>query len=553
MITRQIEHIALAAAMVTMTFAQLSFAEAKMDKPNVVFMLSDNQSYYEMGCHGHAVVKTPNIDRLAKQGVDFQRFYAPPYCSPSRVVMMTGKYALRSGVHDTIGGRSIMHAKSKTIADIMGASGYSTGIFGKWHLGFSYPYRPQDRGFDEVYIHRGGGIGQMEDYYGNEHYNPTFIHNGQEVSTKGYSTDILFDQAMQWIEKQNEKPFFCFVSTPAPHGPHHGPKDENGEKTGLNGMIENFDLNVGRMMAKIDELGLKENTVLIFASDQGMSDRGAPHGGAKRDLTHDSNHHVPFMLRLPGGKPHINKRLAGMIDFVPTVLDLCGLEVPGDLDGISLKPLLTGKESGYPVDRTLIIQCPRGRSAEKWQNASVKTDRWRLSNGKQLYDKLADPHLKHNVADQYPEVVEMMTQKYEAFWETIPDQDTTLCRHELGADECPDVTLNGMDWYTGSRPWNSKHIASRNQNGAWAVRIVKDGAYTFELRQYPREADKAIGVTRAQIKIGDIIKDKQIDTTAACARFSLELKAGDYDLQTWLKSGADAVGFGALFVYVSTK
>lgn len=242
-----------------------------------------------------------------------------------------------------------------------------------------------------------------------------------------------------------------------------------------------------------------------------------------------------------------------MIDFVPTVLDLCGLEVPGDLDGISLKPLLTGKESEYPADRTLIIQCPRGRSAEKWQNASVKTDRWRLSNGKHLYDIYADPFQKQDIAAKHPEIVRLLTQKYEAFWGTMPDQDTTLCRHVLGAEECPDVTLNGMDWYTGSRPWNCKHINSRNQNGAWAVRIVKDGTYTFELRQYPREADRAIGVTHAQIKMGDIIKDKQIDATAACARFSLHLKAGDYDLQTWLKSGSNATGFGALFVYVSTK
>ena len=561
MMTKKISHTFLVATLVMTTLTQLSFAKEKKGKLNVVFMLSDTQSYYEMSCHGHAVVKTPNIDRMAEQGVDFQHFYAPPFCSPSRSLIMTGKYALRSGVHDTFGGRSIMHKKDNTIADIMKAGGYRTGIFGKWHLGFSYPHRPQDRGFDKVFVHRGGGIGQLEDYYGNDHYDATFIHNGKEELAKGYSTDVLFEQAMSWIEKKDGTPFFCFISTPATHGPHHGPIDAEGNKTGLNGMIENFDMNVGRMIAKIDELGIRSNTVLIYGSDQGMNDRGAPHGEVSIDLAHDSMHHVPFMVRLPSEKPSINKRLAGMVDFVPTVLDLCGIEAPDDLDGISLKPLIVDKDDDYPADRTLIIQCPRSRSSQKWQNVSVKTDQWRLSNGKQLYDILADPRQKHDIAFQHPEIVNKLNEKYEAFWRTIPDQSTTLSRHELGAKECPNVTLNGMDWYTGSRPWNSSSFkgTNREQNGAWAVTIVKDGTYSFELRRYPREADKAIGVTHARIRLGEVVREKQIEEIARFATFELNLKAGDYDLQTWLNSGSGLNSdtgkhnYGALFVYVDAK
>jgi len=375
-------------SLVWMTAVAVCHADSK--KPNVVFILSDNQSYYEMSCHGHADIKTPHIDRLAGQSVEFTNFHAPPFCSPSRAVILTGRYAMRSGVFTTIAGRSILHKDEKTLPQFLKPNGYHSAIFGKWHLGFSYPYRPQDRGFDEVFVHGGGGVGQMEDYYGNSLFDTTFIHNGKVSPSKGYCTDVLFDRAMEYVEaKQKEKqPFFCFVSTPVTHSPHHGPKELVAQlkAQGIQGnvqlyaQVQNLDANVGRMMKKIDELGLADDTILVYASDQGMSDRGAPHGGNRKGLGYDPAHHVPFMLRLPGAKPKVVSRLAGMIDFFPTILDLCGIQSPDNVDGISLKPLLLGKK-GYPADRTLIIQCPRSRQATKWRNSAVKTDRWRLVNG----------------------------------------------------------------------------------------------------------------------------------------------------------------------------
>ena len=318
------------------------------DQPNVVFILSDNQSFYEMSCHGHADIKTPHIDRLAEQGVEFTNFHAPPYCSPSRAVILTGRYAMRSGVFTTIAGRSILHKDEKTLPQFLKPNGYHSAIFGKWHLGFSYPYRPQDRGFDEVFVHGGGGVGQMEDYYGNSLFDTTFIHNGKVSPSKGYCTDVLFDQAIEYVEaKHKEKqPFFCFVSTPVTHSPHHGPKElvSQLKAQGIQGnvqlyaQVQNLDSNIGRMMKKIEELGLAEDTILVYASDQGMNDRGAPHGDNRKGLGFDPAHHVPFMLRLPGAKPKVVSRLAGMIDFFPTILDLCGIKVPNNIDGISLKP-----------------------------------------------------------------------------------------------------------------------------------------------------------------------------------------------------------------------
>jgi arylsulfatase A-like enzyme len=531
--------------------------ESNAPRPNVVFILSDNQSYYEMSCHGHADIKTPHIDRLADQSVEFTNFHAPPFCSPSRAVILTGRYAIRSGVFTTISGRSILHRDEKTLPQFLKPHGYHSAIFGKWHLGFSYPYRPQDRGFDEVFVHGGGGVGQMEDYYGNTLFDTTFIHNGKVSPSKGYCTDVLFDRAMEYVEaKQKEKqPFFCFVSTPVTHSPHHGPKELVAQlkAQGIQGNLElyaqvqNLDANVGRMMKKIKELGLADDTILIYASDQGMNDRGSPHGLYRKELGYDPHHHVPFMLRLPGAEPKVISRLAGMIDFFPTILDLCGVKRPDNVDGISLKPLLLGKK-GYPEDRTLIIQCPRSRRASKWKNSAVKTDRWRLVDGEKLYDVTVDPRQNDNVAGKNRATVDKLRQAYEVYWADLPDQATTLSRHLLGHPDCRDeVVLNGMDWYRGGSPWH-KAAYARPYSGAWAVTISEKGRYRFECRLFPRVADKKAGASSAKIRIGDHTAESSLAESDKKATFELILEAGDYDLEAWFAKGKKR--FGALWVYV---
>ena len=531
---------------------------ALAERPNVVFILSDNQSYYEMSCHGHAQIKTPRIDAFAKQAVEFSHFYAPPYCSPSRAVILTGRYAMRSGVFTTIAGRSILHRSETTLPDILKKAGYRTAIFGKWHLGFSYPYRPEDRGFEEVFVHGGGGVGQMEDYFGNSLFDTTFIHNGKVSPSKGYCTDTLFDRAMDYVETNRNRPFFCFVSTPVTHSPHHGPKAlvEELKVAGVEGnlqlfaQVQNLDMNIGRMLDKLDALDLSRKTVVIYASDQGMSDRGAPHGGNRITQAHDPAQHVPFFLRAPGLKPRLTDRLAGMIDFFPTILDYCEIALPNNIDGMSLRPLLEKGDDVYP-ERTLIVQCPRGRAASKWKNAVVRRGPWRYTNGKELYDVRTDPRQKTNIAAKHPELVASLRADYEAFWADLPDQSDTLSRHVLGAEECPNVTLNGMDWYRGSSPWNAGAFRGRGGNGAWAVTVERDGRYRIEARHFPREADRPAGATHAKLQIGDLAQEMPLAEEATHATFEVELKAGDYDLQTWLTVGKKTRG--ALFVYVSAQ
>ncbi len=525
-------------------------------RPNVLLILTDNQSYHELGCHGHETVQTPNIDALSRESIDFTNFHAPPYCSPSRGLLLTGRYALRSGIHNTIGGVSILHQNETTIADLLQGSGYATAIFGKWHLGMSYPHSPRHRGFEETFIHGGGGIGQMEDYFGNSHLDASYWHNGEVVPSEGFSTDVLFDRAMTFIKKEREGPFFCFISTPATHKPwqvHPSVAKRITERDGevkdlsLLSMIENIDDNVGEVLKQIDDLGLRENTLVILATDQGMSNRGAPTNSVENPPSKpfDARHHVFCMMRYPPltKKPGRSEALTGMVDMAPTILDLCGVPSLRELDGQSLRPLLEGALRD-DSDRELIVQCPRGRERGKWKNAVVKTQRWRLVGGTELYDL---ENGDAEVFQQHPDVVQRLRSSYDAFWNSLPDEEEILSRHPLGPN---DTRLNGMDWYQGGNPWNRGHMG-RLSSGVWAVDVVKDGRYRFELRRFPREAQKAIGANLAAVKMGNSSAEVELTPDADHAFIELDLKSGRYDMETKF-TDSEGKTWGAYFAYVSS-
>jgi arylsulfatase A-like enzyme len=522
--------------------------------PNVLLILTDNQSYHELGCHGHELVKTPHIDALARESVDFTNFHAPPYCSPSRGLLLTGRYALRLGIHNTVGGVSILHQNEKTIADLLGKAGYATGVFGKWHLGMSYPYSPRFRGFQETFIHGGGGIGQLEDYFGNNHLDATYWEKGKEVKSEGFSSDVLFTRATKFIDQNQKKPFFCFISTPATHKPWQSHPEVAKRITARDGapktlpllsMIENIDDNVGKILKHLDELGLRENTLVILATDQGMSNRGAPENSPENppSKVFDGRHHVFCMMRYPSltKTPGRNGALAGMVDVAPTILDFCGVPAPGNLDGRSLKPLLSG-EARWKDDRHLIVQCPRGRERKKWHNTSVKTQRWRLVNGEKLYDL---DHGDAEVAAKHPEVVKELTARYDKFWNSLPPVEETLSRHPLGIE---DTRLNGMDWYQGGNPWNTSHF-KRLSSGTWAVEVTRKDRYRFELRHYPREAKKAAGATKATLVVGDQTGECILTEEADHAVIELDLEPGKYDMTGTFSNGQKT--WGTYFAYVS--
>ena len=556
-------------AFATVFFLAAVSSSTASDRPNVLLILTDNQSYFELSSHGHEKLRTPNIDRFASESVDFQNFHAPPFCSPSRAELLTGRYALRSGIHNTVGGVSILKAEEATLANYLSGAGYRTAIFGKWHLGYSHPYKPNDRGFQEAFVHGGGGIGQMEDYYGNNHLDATWDHNGKMEPSKGFSSDVLFKQAARFIKESGEDPFFCFISTPATHTPYQAePKamarikargvEASDADLKLFSMIENIDDNVGRLMEQIDEWGLRDNTLVIFATDQGVNDRGAPtpRFEGKREIHnvgYDEKHAVFCMMRYPPiSEAHINTAITGMVDVAPSILDLCGLPQSTAMDGRSLRPLLEGAKE-WSDDRKLIIQCPRNRYREYAKNAAVKTQRWRLIGGNELYDIKKDWGQLNNVADDHPDVVASLSNHYDQFWHTLPPANDLLSRHLLGAPEAAETRLVCMDWYLGASPWHQLHLTRSKENGVWAVDVDRDGRYQFELRWYPQERPTPIGAEAASIRVGSVYEQKSLDASDDKAVFELNLQEGQYDLETAFQLPPDANqtgSFGAYFVYV---
>ncbi len=557
---------------VTLLFFSCAEKTVPKSKPNVLVILIDNQGYYELSRNGNEIVQTPRIDALSTTAVNFTDFYAPPFCSPSRSALLTGRYALRAGIHNTVGGVSILHKDEITMADILKKEGYSTGVFGKWHLGSSYPYAPKFRGFDEVFVHGGGGVSQLGDYYGNNHIDATYSHNGKFVKSNGFSTDVLFDEAIKYMDgkKRSDEPFYCYLTTPAVHFPTNRHPEttrrlldrgvEDSKYMALYSMIENVDDNIGKIMDYLESSGLKENTIVVLASDQGVNDRGAPmHRSGEfqnRGLSFDEKHHVYCMIQYPNltdKNPGDNDKLTGMVDVLPTILDICGIEEPLNLDGESLKPLLVGS-SDWNDERKLIVQCPRSRVRKKWENTAVKYKKWRLVDGKELYNIENDFGQKTDVAGDYPEIVKELTNTYETFWNSLAPAESLISAHILGADEAPEIRLVGMDWYQGDAPWTQQGLVNRKSQGKWRVHIENDGKYQFELRRYPREKIMPIEAVSASIKIGDVEAKVDIDKADSDAILYLELKKGSYDMITTFKDPEHTEskdGWGANFVHVS--
>ncbi|MXX02485.1 MAG: sulfatase-like hydrolase/transferase, partial [Gemmatimonadetes bacterium] len=270
-------------------------------RPNVILVITDDQGYGDLGCTGHPWLKTPRIDAFHDDAVRLTDFHVSPLCTPTRGALMTGRRPVRNGAWATCWGRSILRKSETTMADVFGAAGYRTAMFGKWHLGDNYPYRPQDRGFQHVVAHKGGGVGQTPDFWGNNYFDDTYFHNGAPVEHAGYCTDVWFDEAIRFIEgcaggqsatgeAGSDAPFFVYLSTNAPHTPYlvseeyarpyHGNPDV--PEPEFCGMIANIDENFGRLRRRLAELDLEENTILIFMTDNGSS------GGSELD----ENQHV---------------------------------------------------------------------------------------------------------------------------------------------------------------------------------------------------------------------------------------------------------------------
>jgi len=524
-------------------------APAAKRPPNVVLVITDDQGYYDLSCHGNTVLKTPNLDHLHAEATRLTNFHVDPTCAPTRSALMTGRYSSRVGVWHTIIGRHFLADDETTMADVFRRAGYATAIFGKWHLGDNYPFRPQDRGFGEVLIHGGGGVGQGPDFWGNDYFDDTYFHNGRPEKFTGYCTDVWFGEATKWIEAHRDRPFFCYLTTNAPHGPYNvaekywKPFAERGVKESqarFYGMIVNIDENMGRLRVRLHQLGLAENTILLFMTDNGTSAgmQGAMRG--RKGSEYDGGHRVPFFIHWPAGlraRGDVD-HVTAHVDVLPTLIDLCGLPPPKDVkfDGTSLAPLLRG-EGGWP-DRTLLVHSQRIDHPEKWRKCAVMTDRWRLVGGKQLFDVPADPGQKTDVAEKHPDVAKRLRAAYEAWWEDIDERFDQYCRIVLGSDEENPSHVVAHDWHPteGPCPWSHGHIRKKDlyANGWWAVRVARAGTYRITLRRAPEQAGFALDADQARLVIGTADETKSVDPAAKAVTLEVKLAAGPARLQTWL-------------------
>lgn len=426
-------------------------AQAPTARPNIIVIITDDQGYGDLSCHGNPVLKTPNIDRLHARSVRFTDFHVSPTCAPTRASLMTGRHEFRSGVTHTINERERLSLKSFTLAQLLKSVGYITGIFGKWHLGDEAEYRPDRRGFDETFIHGAGGIGQTYpgscgDAPGNKYFNPAILHNGTFEKTKGYCTDVFFNQALGWIDarRKEKAPFFCWIATNAPHAPLDVPAEYEQKYAGQKkdvakffGMIANIDDNVGKLLERLKEWNLEDDTIVIFMTDNGGT-AGVPvfNAGMRgmKVTPYQGGTRVPFFVSWPKQFPPGDvPKLAAHVDLFPTLAELTGAKIPEKtpLDGRSLLPLLRDAKAPWD-DRTLFTHVGRwqkGKAADaKHQLCAVRTAQYRLVNGTakaiawELFDIQADPGEKKNLAVEKPEVVADLRGRFDKWWDSVqPD------------------------------------------------------------------------------------------------------------------------------------
>ncbi len=578
-----------------------------VERPNVVFILTDDQGYGDLACHGNTVIQTPNLDRLYTESVHFTNFHVSATCSQTRAQLMTGRYPTRTGVWHTISARSLLRRNEVTMADRFAAAGYQTAIFGKWHLGDNFPFRPQDRGFQEVLSMGGGGATNIPNYWANDYFDDTYIRNGKWEKQQGYCTDVWFREALRFIESRpKDRPFFCYIATNAPHSPYLVPEkyrqlyqrsDVIPTMAQFYGMITNIDENVGRLRRRLAELGLADNTVLVFMTDNGSSGGWhAPKGkysynagmrGGKGS-EYDGGHRVPWFIHWPKGRITGGRdvdRITAGIDVLPTLAELCDIDLDPNpdlpLDGKSLVPLLRDPRTEDWAPRTLIMHNQRVIYPKKWRRTSVMTDRWRLVDEDELYDMKADPGQRKNVIDQHAELARRLCQAYEQWWAQMmssADQETEIV---IGSDQANPTLLTTHD-VRGDLAWNQDQVlAGKFTNGYWPIDVARDGIYEFSLRRWPREVDApitaaipvpenlrhlmhyvshsdyskthetgvAIPSTYARLKIGPFDADRLIQKDDHEVVFRVPLKAGSTRLQAWFVDGSGNIGAQTWGVY----
>jgi len=464
-------------------------------RPNIVVILADDQGWGDLRVHGNTNLKTPSIDSLARAGALFDRFYVCPVCAPTRAEFLTGRYHSRGGVHGVTTGAERLNLDEKTIGDTFRSAGYATGAFGKWHNGTQCPYHPNARGFDEFYGFCSGHWGQ--------YFDPILEHNGKLVRGRGFIIDDLTDHALEFIERNRERPFFCYVPYNTPHSPfqvpdrfyerfrnspvpmrHRDPElEELGKTRCVLAMCENIDWNVGRILRRLEELHLAGKTIVLYFSDNGPNS-WRWNGGMKgrKGSTDEGGVRVPCLIRWPG---HIKggtiiREIAGAIDLLPTLADLAGVPIAGTkpLDGKNVKPLLLSTAESWP--ERMIFSHQNGK-------VSVRTQQYRLDAAGMLFDMATDPGQYRDISRERPEVTARLAGAV-ARWraEVLPASGSDDRPFPVGYPAFPATPLPARDGVpsgnirrSASAP-NSSYFTNWKSAGdriTWNIEVETSGKY----------------------------------------------------------------------------
>lgn len=503
-------------------FILSAFSLSAQTRPNVVLIITDDQGYGDLGFTGNPHVKTPVLDNFAQNSVRFNQFYVSPVCAPTRSSLMTGRYSLRTGVRDTYNGGAIMAPEEVTIAEMLKQAGYKTGIFGKWHLGDSYPSRAMDQGFDESVIHLSGGMGQVGDFTtyfqrDSSYYNPVLWHNGEQEKYDGYCSDIFASEAIRFVEENRNEPFFCYLSFNAPHTPLQVPDEyynqykdidpsagfanpdfpavEMSEKDKedarkVYAMVTNIDDNLRRLFGRMEELGIDENTVVIFMTDNGPQQQRYKAGmRGRKGSVYRGGVRVPFYLQYPAkfeGNRDI-ETTAAQIDVLPTLAEICGAEVPTfrKIDGKSLVPLIEGQEVEW-ANRPLFFYWNR-RYPELYNNIALQQGPYKLAGHTgynadiedfELFNIAKNPSENENMVSRYEKVAMALKNELDQTYAELITSEHILDPPliAVGSEHENPVYLNRNDAGGERGIWAQEEIY-----GKWAVDI-REGIYDITFK-----------------------------------------------------------------------
>ncbi|MCL3782446.1 arylsulfatase [Prolixibacteraceae bacterium JC049] len=541
--------------------------EKKRQHPNVIIILTDDQGYGDIGYHNNPQIKTPTLDKLAQSSVRFNRFYACPVCAPTRAGLMTGRYALRTGVFDTYSGGAIMASEETTIAELFQKAGYTTGHFGKWHLGDSYPSRPHDQGFDTSVWHLSGGIGQVGDvlnYYKGDsaYFNPTLFRNNQVFQSKGYCSDVFTSEAIDFVKENQKRPFFMYLAFNAPHTPLQVPqkyydqyKDMEITSTDANGqyihsmskrdkeaarkvyaMVTNIDDNLKRLFDTLKKNKLEKNTIILFMTDNGPQQWRYTGGfrGKKSDVR-EGGVRVPCFMKIPGKSNRDVACTSSIYDILPTLADLCNVELPKhlELDGISLAQQIDSPKQ--TIDRTIFMEWQRGYP-ERYRNMAVIHNSYKALCDRQgkkfeLYDLANDPFEEQDISTHKPQVVRQLKSKIDNWYSDIMASDHLhhAPRIIVGSSHEKKTILNRNDAKGLPLIW-----AQDNIQVAWDITVAKDAL--FDVKVYFRTPLKQAG--DLSLRIGTTMKTIHNDKTGiqSLTFKQVALQAGEYRLDSWYNS-----------------